>query len=165
MNGEVITIHEPNEGALHTSLMIAGCSTALLSLIPIALYQLDALPSLPDPPLNIFDSERIVQSKTAHPFGFPDAVLGLGSFGITLALILLGRRAPVIRRALAAKLALDVGVAAFNATRQIVSFRKLCSWCCLTVAAAWFTAYSGRKVMEQTVLEIESIAKKEICCG
>jgi uncharacterized membrane protein len=129
------------------TLLTAACCTALATLIPVALYQTGVLSDLPDPPSSIFDSERIVSSKIAHPLGVPDALLGLASFGTTLGLILLARHSPLAKKLLGAKLTLDGAAAAFNAGRQVVSFGKLCSYCTGTALAAGVMAYAGREVI------------------
>lgn len=125
-------------------LVIGSCCVALATLVPVALYQTGNLPRLPDPPGRIFDSERITTSDAAHPFGIPDALLGLASFAATLALALLAKRNRGAKKLLGAKLTLDASAAAFNAARQIYSFGKLCSWCTATAVAAGVMAYGGR---------------------
>jgi hypothetical protein len=67
-------------------LLIAATSAAMITLLPVAAHQLGLLEHLPDPPFWIFDSDRITDSKSAHPLGVPDSALGLGSYGVTLAL-------------------------------------------------------------------------------
>jgi uncharacterized membrane protein len=131
-------------------LLIAAACAALATLVPVALYQTGLLDRLPDPPLGIFDSERITTSSTAHPLGIPDALLGLGSFGTTLTLALLARRHLNLEKFLGVKLTLDASAAAFNASRQVVNFRRLCSWCTGTAIAAGVMAYAGRKVIGRT---------------
>lgn len=138
------------------SLMVIACCTALGTLIPIALYQTGLISHLPDPPLAIFDSERITRSKAAHPWGLPDSLLGLASFGTTLVLILAARRNAPAKKLLGAKLAIDAGTAALNATRQLVLFRKLCFWCTATVLATGIMAFTGRNVIKKSLLEIHS---------
>ena len=98
-------------------------------------------PHLPDLPLRVFESETITASAAAHPMGIPDGLLGLASFGTTLALALLARRNGTAKKMLGGKLALDISAAAFNASRQIVSFGKLCSWCTGTALATGVMAY------------------------
>lgn len=132
------------------AVMLGACCCALASLVPVAMYQLGALDSLPDPPSRIFDSERITSSKAAHPLGIPDSLLGLASFGTTLALILLAKKHKPAKTLLGAKLALDAAAAAFNATRQVVSFGKLCSWCTATAVSAGIMAFAGRHVIHDT---------------
>ena len=131
-------------------ILLSACCTTLVTLVPVALYQLSITPSLPDPPYFLFDSETITSSKAAHPFGIADSLLGLASFGTTLALILLAKRNPVAKKLLGAKLTMDAAAAAFNAGRQVVSFGKLCSWCTGTAIAAGVMAYAGRNVIRET---------------
>ena len=125
--------------------LTAACCTAIATLVPVALYQTGMLSSLPDPPAPIFNSEQITSSKAAHPFGLPDSLLGLASFGTTLTLILLAKRSPVAKKLLGAKLAIDASTGAFNAGRQVVSFGKLCSWCTGTAISAGVMAYAGEE--------------------
>ncbi len=140
-------------------LVIGSCCVALATLVPVALYQTGVLTRLPDPPLPIFDSERITTSRAARPLGIPDALLGLASFGTTLALALLARRGQGARKLLGAKLTLDASAAAFNAGRQVYSFRKLCSWCTGTALAAGLMAYGGRESISDTWAEAVSVVK------
>ena len=130
--------------------MLAGSATAIATLMPVAMFQTGALKTLPDPPLSCFDSEQITASKAAHPLGIPDSLLGLASFGVTFSLVVLARRNRTARRLLGGKLALDAAAAAFNASRQVVSFGKLCSWCSGTALAAGLTSYVGRKTIRET---------------
>ncbi len=92
----------------------------------------------------MFDSERITLSAAAHPLGIPDSYLGLASYSTTLALLLLAKRSRVAERLLGAKLVGDAGLAAFNTVRQVVSFRKLCSWCTGTALATGLVVYGAR---------------------
>jgi uncharacterized membrane protein len=124
--------------------------------VPVTLYHTGALHRLPDPPLRVFDSQQITMSGAAHPLGVPDGVLGLASFGATLALTLLARRHRAANKLLGAKLTLDASAAAFNAGRQVVSFGKLCSWCTGTALAAGVMAYAGRKTIQQAWAEAAS---------
>ena len=129
-------------------LLIAACCTALATLVPVALYQTGMIHRLPDPPLRVFDSEKITRSKAAHPLGVPDGLLGLASFGATLALTLFARRQARLKKLLGLKLTLDASVAAFNASRQVISFGILCSWCTGTAVAAGVMAYAGRDTIK-----------------
>lgn len=127
--------------------MLISCGVALATLVPVALYQTGVIEGLPDPPSDIFASERITSSKIAHPLGVPDSLLGLASFGTTLGLILASRRSETARFLLGGKLALDAGAASFNAVRQVVLFQSLCSWCTGTALAAGLTSYMGRDLI------------------
>lgn len=130
---------------------LSATSVTILTLLPIALYQCHAIYHLPDPPGSYFDSHRITASKSAHPLGIPDSLLGLASYGTTMALVFAARRSQTGRTLLRAKLLIDGSMAAINVTRQVVSFRKLCSWCTGTalatavlVAAGWRYANGPR---------------------
>jgi uncharacterized membrane protein len=126
------------------ALLLGACCSASATLVPVALYQTGVLSHLPDPPTSIFDSERITMSKTAHPLGIPDALLGLASFTATLTLAILARRHRTAKPLLAAKIVLDAPVAAFNTGRQVFGFGKLCPWCTGTAISAGVMAYAGR---------------------
>ncbi len=129
------------------SLLAGANAAALVSLVPVALHQLGLVSHLPDPAASIFDSDRITESAVAHPFGIPDALLGMASYGTTLLLIRNASRSSAGRKLLGAKLLLDGGVAAFNASRQVVRFGKICSWCMGTVAATAVMVYAGRELI------------------
>ncbi len=128
---------------------VAAAAAALATLVPVALYQLHATEKLPDPPGSWFDSPRITMSKTAHPLGIPDSLLGLGSYAATLALLLAARRSPLARKLLQAKLIADAGAAGFNVVRQVVSFRKLCSWCTGTALATSVLVPAGLRYAKE----------------
>ena len=152
-----------NDGSLRdTKPMMGACCVALATLVPVALYQTGVVSQLPDPPGRIFDSEGITGSAEAHPFGIPDALLGLGSFGTTLALILFAERSRVAGKLLGAKLTLDLSMAAFNTARQVVEFGKLCSWCTGTALAACAMAYLGRYAIRETWAQGESMLASSV---
>lgn len=129
---------------LNIGLTIAT-SVALATLVPVALRQFRAIRRLPDPDHHLFNSNRVVTSHKSRYFGVPDSALGLGSYSATLALVLLAPKSPAARRLVGPKLALDSTVATVNTVRQFTGFRKLCSWCLLTVAATAAMAVAGRK--------------------
>ena len=135
--------------SLDEKLALAGCCVALGTLAVVALFQSGAVDRLPDPPGEIFDSERVTLSKTAHPMGIPDSYLGLASYGATLGLMLKAPRCSVARRVLGAKLLLDAGMAGFNAVRQVVTFGKVCSWCTGTALATAVMVYGGREAIAE----------------
>lgn len=139
---------QSSDAADHRVMTVACCG-ALVCLIPVALYQTKVISHLPDPPLPLFDSDRITRSKAAHPLGVPDALPGLANFGITLVLIAASRGRPGIQRLLGAKLALDASVASINAARQVVFFGKLCSWCMGTAIATGIMVFAGRRLVAE----------------
>jgi uncharacterized membrane protein len=128
---------------------IAGSAAALLSLTPVALYQLGAVQHLPDPPSRWFDSDRITSSRIAHPFGIPDSLLGMASYGVTLGLALAVRRGFAARKLLAGKIVLDTCLAGVNAVRQVIAFRRICSWCMGTVLSTAVAASQVRRLVRR----------------
>lgn len=136
------------------ALLVAAASAALVTLFPVAAHQLGCLTHLPDPPGEFFASDRITESKAAHPLGIPDGLLGLGSYGITLSLILLARSQPKARRFLALKLVGDGAVAAFNVVRQVATFGKLCSWCTGTALCTAVMAVAGGSLIADEAKEL-----------
>ncbi len=129
--------------------LLAANAGALAALIPVAMKQLGGIDHLPDPPGAVFDSDGITGSQAAHPLGVPDSLPGLANFGVTLALALTARENAKVRPLLAGKLVLDGGFAAFNMGRQVVSFRKLCSWCTGTALCAFAMVWAGRKLIAE----------------
>ncbi len=148
-------IHEANPVALvhvnplHKGMAIACCGAAIATLAPVALVQLKLLKRLPDPPGRFFDSEKIVTSEAASHFGIPDGVLGLGSYGMTLALLIAAKPSrPLVRKMLGAKLALDATVATRSVRKQITKHGRICSWCLGAAIATAGMVYFARKVQE-----------------
>ncbi|WP_419803936.1 vitamin K epoxide reductase family protein [Terriglobus sp.] len=139
--------------ATRDAVMLGACCATLATLVPIALKQTGVIDHLPDPPGRVFRSDRITESDSAHPLGIPDSMLGLASFGTTLALILLAKRNRRARTLLGGKLAADAAFAAFNLGRQMVQFGKLCSWCTGTAVAALTMSAAGKMVMLDAVSE------------
>ena len=124
---------------------------AIASLIPVALRQFRVIDHLPDPDSDTFNSDRIVTSKMSKPFGVHDSVLGMGSYGATLALVLLAPKSDLASALVGPKLAIDAANATFNTVRQITRFERVCSWCLLTVAATAAMAVAGRKQLRAMV--------------
>jgi uncharacterized membrane protein len=140
--------------------LAGACVGALASLVPVALYQFGAIAHLPDPPGRVFDSEKIVTSRSAHILGLPDSVPGLASYGVTLGLILAARRRPGLRGVLAAKLAGDGAIAATKAVRQVAVFGQVCSWCLLTTACTAGMVFAGRRLIAEKAACAASQARR-----
>ena len=139
--------------ATQDAVMLGACYATLATLAPIALRQMGIIDHLPDPPGGVFQSDRITGSDAAHPFGIPDSLLGIASFGTTLALILVAKRNRKARVLLGAKLAGDAAFATFNVGRQIVQFGRLCSWCTGTAIAALTMSAAGKMVIIDALSE------------
>ena len=137
------------------AIAVTGCCLALATLLPVALYQSELIDHLPDPPGDVFDSDKITSSKMAHPLGMPDSYAGLASYGATLALVLLSGKSRSAERLLGAKLLGDAGLAGFNVVRQVGSFGKLCGWCTGTALATALVVYGGRKPLAATIKAVQ----------
>ena len=137
------------------TLLAAAICAAIATLIPVAAYQIGAVDRLPDPPGSLFASDRITQSKAAHPFGIPDAIPGIGSYGLTLCLVMMAQISLRAHRLLAYKLIADGALAGFNVVRQIASFRKICSWCTATALCTAVMLYAGRRVIAQEAARVK----------
>ena len=124
---------------------IAATAGAILSLLPVAAHQIGMIKHLADPPGDIFDSDRITASRMAHPFSVPDALLGLASYGVTLGLLVATRHTAYARMLLRAKLNVDAAAAATNVVRQVVTFRRICSWCTATALCTAVIVSCGRR--------------------
>ena len=135
--------------------LIAATSAALLTLIPVAAHQFGLLAHLPDPSGSIFASDKITDSKAAHPLGIPDSTLGLLSYGATLGLALAAPLDKNLGRLLGLKLLVDGSAAGFNVTRQLISFRKLCSWCTGTAVCTAIMLFAGRDSIKRAVRPVD----------
>jgi uncharacterized membrane protein len=108
----------------------------------IALYQLGILKRLPDPPLPVFDSEKLTGSAKAYSLlNTPDAVLGIGSYAATMALAAMGAaerssEQPLLPLAMAAKIGIDAVVGLKYAYSGWSKNHRLCFWCLLASGAA-----------------------------
>ncbi len=113
------------------------------AMIPISLYQTGVIRHLPEPPLPGLDADIVDASGAAYAIlATPDAVLGLGSYAVTVGLAAMGgqRRAethPWIPLALAAKVAVDALVGAKLTRDQWTRHRAFCSWCLLAAGASF----------------------------
>jgi hypothetical protein len=136
-----------NRAASSNMLLAAATCAAVATLIPVAAHQIGAIDHLPDPPGSVFDSDRITESKAAHPLGIPDGILGLGSYSVTLGLVVLAGGNPKWRKLLALKLLGDGSLASFNVVRQVVSFHRLCSWCTATAVCTAAMLIAGRDII------------------
>ncbi len=113
------------------------------AMMPISLYQTGVIPHLPEPPLPGLDADAVDAAGEAYALlATPDAVLGLGSYAVTLGLAAMGgeRRAETRRwipLALAAKVVLDAVMAAKLTWDQWTRHRAFCSWCLLAAGASF----------------------------
>ena len=61
------------------------------AMVPISLYQTGVIPHLPEPPLPKLDADAVDAAPQAYALlATPDAVLGLGSYAVTVGLAAMG---------------------------------------------------------------------------
>lgn len=142
--------------SIHKGLAIACCCTAIALLTPVALVQLKVTKRLPDLlPGSVFNSKKIVLSRSAYKFGIPDALLGLISYSITLALLIAAQPSrPVMRGLLRGKLLLDGSIAARKSRKQFKEFGRVCSWCVGVSVATAGILYFARKARQSERLHL-----------
>ena len=101
----------------------------------VALYQTGIVRRLPDPPGNVFDSNRVNASDYAYRrLQIPDAFLMLGTYAVTAALAAAGGRnrahdTPILPVATAAKAAMDVATNLKLAREEWQTNKALCAYC------------------------------------
>lgn len=135
--------------SLHHGLAVACCCAAIGTLVPVAMLQLGKIHDLPDLPGRMFNTRKIVLSKSAFPLGIPDAMLGIGSYAVTLLLLTTAKPGrPVLRAALRGKLMLDGAMAARNTRKQMTKFGRICTWCTGTAIATAGVVHFARKARE-----------------
>lgn len=130
---------------VHRRIAAALTQGCMASLGVVALYQLGALKRLPEPPLPGLDAEKVNGSPEAYRLlDMPDAVLGLGSYAVTLGLVTMGsadraQNKPWIPLALAAKAGVDTIQAAALTRKSWVNCRAFSLYSLIAVAATFFT--------------------------
>jgi uncharacterized membrane protein len=112
---------------------------ATLALGVVEAYQTGLLRTVPEPPLQFLDADKVDASGEAyHSFGTPDAGLGIVSYGITMALVAAGpedraESKPWLPLLAAAKVMTDALNGGYLFAEQVSKHRAICGWC--TVAA------------------------------
>jgi uncharacterized membrane protein len=130
--------------------IIALSALASASMGLIALYQTGVIRRLPDLPSKWFDADRVDASDEAYSrFATPDAILGLGSYAMTMGLAAIGGRdrSPWLSRAMLAKVLFDVANAARLTRDQWTKYRAFCVWCLLAAGATFAMLPLASKAM------------------
>lgn len=115
---------------------IAAGLAAELAILGMAQYgAIRRVPDLHDPR---FDSNRVIQSRAAYPFGIPDTALAVTGCGAIIALATAGGsvrtgRPRVLDWALAAATCVGAGGAVYYLA-QMRAQRRLCAYCLGTAA-------------------------------
>lgn len=108
----------------------------------VAAYQNGLVRWLPEPPVGVFDAEKVDASGEAYALlRTPDASLGLMSYGATLALAGMGTRqrcvdTPLLPLVLAGKVLLDALGGLYLTAEQATKHRRFCSWCLVASVAS-----------------------------
>ncbi len=108
----------------------------------VSLYQTGIIKHLPDPPLDVFDSDKVDASDYAYKrLQSPDAPAMIVTGGITTMLAAAGglNRAetlPALPLALAGKTLLDVATNVLLGVEEWQANKKLCFYCQLSTVAA-----------------------------
>ena len=111
----------------------------------IALYQMGIIQHLPEPPIPGLDADKVDASAAAYAyFSTPDAVIGLGSYAVTMGLAAMGgedraTQRPWIPLALAVKVIFDAAQAGKLTVDQWTKHRAFCFWCLLAAGATFAT--------------------------
>ncbi|HSH82021.1 MAG TPA: vitamin K epoxide reductase family protein [Herpetosiphonaceae bacterium] len=111
----------------------------------IVLYQMGIIEHLPEPPIAGLDADKVDASAEAYAyFSTPDAVIGLGSYAVTMGLAAMGGqdreiKQPWIPLALAAKVLVDAAQAGKLTVDQWTKHRAFCFWCLLAAGATFAT--------------------------
>lgn len=122
---------ELNNRRLIVGLSLLGVGMAQI----VSLYQVGIVKHLPDPPLDVFDSDKVDASDYAYKrFLTPDGFLMLMSYAMTAWLAGIGgeKRSethPLLSLAMGAKIALDLVSAAELAREEWNDNKKLCPYC------------------------------------
>jgi uncharacterized membrane protein len=121
---------------------VLGLSLAsIASMGVIALYQTGILKHVPEPPLPGLDADKVNGSAQAYQYlETPDAVLGVGSYALTLGLAATGppdraTRQPWLPLALAAKAGVDAILSAKLTFEEAKRYRAFCLWCLVAAGA------------------------------
>jgi len=123
---------------------VAGLTLAAIgSLGVVSLYQLGFIDHVPEPPFPGLDADTVDASAEAYTIlATPDAVLGIGSYAVTLGLVAMGSEERTAARpwlpvALALKVGFDAVVAAKLTRDQWTIHRAFCMWCLLAAGATF----------------------------
>lgn len=135
-------LRQGSSGFLRKRRGVVGLSLVSLgSMAVITLYQMGILKHVPELPLPALDADKVNGSAEAYRYlATPDAVLGIGSYAVTLGLAAMGSpdrgvRQPWIPLAMAVKAGFDALLSAKLTLDQATKHRAFCIWC-LTAAGA-----------------------------
>jgi len=121
----------------------------------VGLYQTGIIKHLPDPPVPIFDSDKVDASTYAYKrANSPDAPAMIVNYGITAWLASAGgldraRQSPLLPIAMGLKILTDIGTAGKLAQEEWAENKALCAYCqAATVASVVSAALALPEVIE-----------------
>lgn len=141
--------------------VVALSLTACAAMGIISLYQMGIIPTLPNPPIPHFNSDKVDASPEAYSrLDTPDATLGLASYATTLVLAAMGapgrvRTRPWIPLAFAAKVSFDTFYAVRLTISQWTKQHHTFCWYCLTASACTFATVP--LVIPETVQALRAV--------
>lgn len=103
--------------------------------IAVTLYQTGIIKHLPDPPSDLFDSDRVDASNYAYSrLNSPDAPMMIINYGVTALLASMGGKSraanmPLATLAMAAKTLVDVGINLQLGREEWNENKALCAYC------------------------------------
>ncbi len=129
----------------------------------VTMYQTGIVKHLPDPPIPIFDSDKVDASDYAYKrFQTPDAVLMILTYGLTTWLAAAGGKdraltQPWLPIAMGAKILADVGTNLQLAGEEWEGNKALCTYC---QAASAMSIASVVFAVPEVVKAIQTLSKK-----
>jgi uncharacterized membrane protein len=108
----------------------------------IGMRQYGVIRRLPDPPGRWFDSNAVITSRAAYPFGVPDSALAVIGLGGIIGLATAGGskrtgRPKILDKLLAAAVGIGVAGTVYYLGEMILRQRRLCAYC-LASATGFF---------------------------
>jgi uncharacterized membrane protein len=136
---------EPRDAWTRTRRRIAALAGGLATQFAIlGMRQYGVIRHLPDPPIRGFDSDAVLTSRAAYPFGVPDSALAVTGLGAVIALATAGGSARSGRpRWLDGALALGAAGGAAGAVyylREMIMLKRWCAYCLVSSAGMFAIA-------------------------
>lgn len=128
-------LREDEGAAMWRRRAIVGLSlVGMGAMAAVSLFQTGVVRSLPDPPVESFDSNKVNSSETAYMLGVPDGTLSLASLAANVPLAACGgvdraRTEPLIPLLAAGKAAVEAVVAGWYFYQMPAKERAWCAYC------------------------------------
>ena len=112
------------------SLSMLGAAVGQL----VSLYQTGVIDHLPDPPIPLFDADRVDASEYAYRFNSPDGPIMLVNYGLTAWLASAGgqdraEKTPLLPIAMGAKILMDALISTELAREEWSENKAFCEYC------------------------------------